>query len=188
MRHDAKNGLRPPAYATSFRVTHGSTFAKDGLSKQQITTDNRDWVPEPYSSFAVSAKPVTKPRVVPPKVANRIRPGTAKPIVNADKPKSRSRSARRRQTQYDAIFSAPKINADLEIERLEKKREETKQELKSLLKRYLTDNQRAVFTAPPVRHAEDERIALLQKVDKLAFVLGEYGDACKCFNHTDIPI
>jgi len=53
------------------------------------------------------------------------------------------------------MFQERPINADLnlEINELEKKRNETKQELKSLLKRYLTDHQRAVFTAPPIRKA-----------------------------------
>ena len=56
------------------------------------------------------------------------------------------------------MFAPRELNQDLQMDvgQLEKKRDETKLELKRLLKKYLTDHERAVFTAPPIRHAMAE--------------------------------
>lgn len=62
----------------------------------------------------------------------------------------------------------------MEIEELEKKRNETKEELKSLLKKYLTDHQRAQITTIPVKKAQLETDNLHGHIDKLNFILGEY--------------
>jgi hypothetical protein len=51
------------------------------------------------------------------------------------------------------MFRPNNADLNLEIDNLEKKRTETKHELKTLLKQYLSDHQRAVFTAPPIRKA-----------------------------------
>ena len=170
---------RPSATVSNFNVTEkGSTFARNGFSKRDDITDNRDYMAAPTSSFG-------NPAAVP----KRVRPATAKASTKKSRPssahpkstvkrtdKTRSRSARRK---HEEMF--PKeINADLTlIETLEKKRDETKKELKSLLKQYLTDNQRAVFTAPPVRKAMEQTEELHGKLDKLTFLMGAYGNECK---------
>ena len=82
---------------------------------------------------------------IPPK---RTRPRTAKVAISV-KPRKpirsdrmRSRSAKSKRSDKYKEAKDGEINADLnfDIEELEKKRNETKKELKSLLKQYLTDH------------------------------------------------
>lgn len=124
------HGMKPPAMATSFKPVSGTTFAKDGLAKKSMVSDNRDFMPAAFSDFTVTTKSFHKPHV-PPKVANRVRPGTTKAVPKKPSPK--------RKSQYEEVFKSREFNADLEIGKLEKRRDETKQELKSLLTRYLSD-------------------------------------------------
>lgn len=102
---------------TSFKSTaRGSTFAREGFSKKADAADNRDFMAEPASSFGA---PVIAPK--------RMRPRTAKATISV-RPQKPIRSDRVRSRSIKRKKEEKEINADLslDIDELEKKRNETK--------------------------------------------------------------
>ena len=124
---------------TTFKTdVRGSTFAREGFAKKTDRTDHRDFpLCPPKSSFGVPTITPKRTRPRTAKVAISVKP--RKPI-RSDRVRSRSAKSKRSDKHKEAKDG--EINADLnfDIEELEKKRNETKKELKSLLKQYLTDH------------------------------------------------
>lgn len=124
----SKQALKPSTTLNLYQDTQpNSTFAREGQRYKKTIQDSRDYQLDPFSSFG-------KLKPLPQKQKNR--PFTAKyretKIIPKEKriDKSRSRSARRKH--HDLIHHKIELDGD-EVAKTEKKREETKKELKSLL-------------------------------------------------------
>jgi patatin-like phospholipase/acyl hydrolase len=131
-----KSYMRPSATMTSVKNNvRGSSFAREGFSKKNEKADQRDFMLKPTSSFGVPAIPPKRTRPRTAKVKISVKP--RKPI-RSNRVRSRSAKSKKedKNKENKDAFKDGKINADLnfDIEVLEKKRNETKKELKSLLK------------------------------------------------------